>query len=205
MCITYEVGNGLYVNATNRCSNSCKFCIRNNGDGAYNSDSLWLEREPTVSEMIRSIESKGPGKYRELVFCGYGEPSYRLREIREVALYVKAHYPELTIRINTNGQSDLINGENTTELYKDAFDVVSVSLNAPTKERYFELCRPIFGIDTFDSVISFAVKVKPYVKWVLFSAVDEFLTDEELYATMKLAGELDFDIKVRGYIGPDDN
>ena len=35
--ITYKVGNGLYVNMTNRCTNACDFCIRNNGDGAYGS------------------------------------------------------------------------------------------------------------------------------------------------------------------------
>ena len=57
MCITYEVENSLYVNITNKCSNRCVFCIRNNGDGAYGSDSLWLEREPTVSEILDSISS----------------------------------------------------------------------------------------------------------------------------------------------------
>ena len=47
MTVTYEVDGGLYVNLTNRCPNRCDFCIRNNGDGAYGSDPLWLLHEPT--------------------------------------------------------------------------------------------------------------------------------------------------------------
>ena len=89
MCITYEVDGSLYVNMTNRCSNRCSFCIRNNGDGAYGSDSLWLEREPTLDETVASVLSHDLTAYRELVFCGYGEPTYRLNDAREVALAAK--------------------------------------------------------------------------------------------------------------------
>ena len=89
MCITYEVENSLYVNITNKCSNRCVFCIRNNGDTAYGSDPLWLEREPTVQEIIDSILEREVEKYSEIVFCGYGEPSFRLKEARAVALLVK--------------------------------------------------------------------------------------------------------------------
>ena len=78
MCITYEVDGNLYVNITNRCTNNCEFCIRNNGDGAYGSDSLWLEREPTKDEILASVFERDLTKYSEIVFCGYGEPTERL-------------------------------------------------------------------------------------------------------------------------------
>ena len=42
MTISYEVGNNLYLNLTNKCPCSCTFCIRQNADGAYGSDPLWL-------------------------------------------------------------------------------------------------------------------------------------------------------------------
>ena len=84
MCITYIVEDKLYVNITNKCSNRCEFCIRNNGDGAYGSDSLWLEREPTREEILGSILSRDLTVFPEIVFCGYGEPSYRLDD----AVYV---------------------------------------------------------------------------------------------------------------------
>ena len=70
MTITYVVENGLYVNMTNRCTNRCDFCIRKNGDGAYGSDSLWLEREPTKEEIWDAIVAANPTAYGEIVFCG---------------------------------------------------------------------------------------------------------------------------------------
>ena len=72
MTITYEVEDGLYINITNRCSNACSFCIRNNGNGAYGSASLWLLREPTVDEILASVFEKDLTRYKEIVFCGYG-------------------------------------------------------------------------------------------------------------------------------------
>ena len=118
MTVTYEVDSGLYVNITNRCTNRCDFCIRNNGDGAYGSDSLWLVREPTVEEILDSIFSRDLTKYSELVFCGYGEPTVRLDDMRAVALAVKEREPGMTVRVNTNGHSDLIHRGGISAVYK---------------------------------------------------------------------------------------
>ena len=71
----YRYGDNLYVNLTNRCCNDCVFCIRNNGDGIGDSGDLWLSREPSADEVIEGI--KKHGEFNELVFCGYGEPTYR--------------------------------------------------------------------------------------------------------------------------------
>ncbi len=200
MTITYEVENGLYINLTNRCSNSCTFCIRNNGDGAYGSDSLWLEREPTVEEVLESVFSKDLNKYHEIVFCGYGEPTYRLQDARAIALHIKERHPNMRIRINTNGQSDLILGTKTAPLFADAFDVVSISLNTPTAKEYVKLCRPIFKEAAFDCLLSFAKEVKQYVPSVLLSVVRQTLTEEELDACKKHASEAGVVLKIREYI-----
>ena len=40
MNISYEIGDKLYLNITNKCPCNCTFCIRHNGDGAYGSDPL---------------------------------------------------------------------------------------------------------------------------------------------------------------------
>ena len=200
MCITYEVDGVLYVNITNKCSNRCTFCIRNNGDGAYGSDSLWLEREPTVSEILNSILSREVEKYSEIVFCGYGEPSFRLREARAVALAVKEKHPTVKIRINTNGQSDLILGYDTAPFYKDAFDSVSISLNTPDPKRYVQICRPAFGINTHRTIIDFARRVKVYVPKVAFSVVRETLTEEEITECQRIADSVGVTLRVRTYI-----
>jgi TatD family-associated radical SAM protein len=201
MCITYEVGDGLYINITNRCSNSCSFCIRNNGDGAYGSDSLWLEREPTEAEILDSVFSRELAKYSEIVFCGYGEPSYRLECAVAVANKIKERFPGIKIRINTNGQSDLILGKDTAPLYGGAFDSVSISLNTSSAEKYDEMCHPVYKLKAFDAILSFAKNVKKYVQNVAFSVVREALTEDELAECIKISEKLGIPLKVRAYIG----
>ena len=159
MCITYIVEDKLYVNVTNKCSNRCEFCIRNNGDGAYGSDSLWLEREPTRDEILDSIFSRDLTVFPELVFCGYGEPTYRLDDIIYVAKAVKERYHEMKIRINTNGHSDLIQGRNTAPDYEGVIDIVSISLNTPSAERYQQICHSIYGEESFEALLRFASEV----------------------------------------------
>ena len=203
MTITYEVDSGLYINVTNRCSNSCEFCIRKNGDGAYGSDSLWLMREPTVEEICADIDKRDLSKYSEAVFCGYGEPSYRLEEIRKVALYIKKKCPTLPVRINTTGHSDLIYGCDTAPLYEGAFDTVSISLNTPNSESYVKLCHPVFKDDAFEGLKIFAKNVNNYVQNTMFSVVKETLSEEELVECEKIAKECGVTLKVRTYIPPE--
>lgn len=203
MCITYIVEGKLYVNITNKCSNRCEFCIRNNGDGAYGSDSLWLKREPSVDEILDSVFSQDLSKYPEVVFCGYGEPTYRLDEAVTVAKEIKSKYPEIIIRINTNGQSDLIHGRDTAPDYKGAFDVVSISLNSPTAVGYQKICHSIYGEGAFNSLVDFALRVKEYVPVVQLSAVKETLTDEEVELCKSLSSELGVSLRLRDYIPPE--
>lgn len=204
MCITYEVDGALYVNVTNRCSNRCDFCIRNNGDGAYGSDPLWLIREPTVDEIRDSILSRELDRYREIVFCGYGEPTYRLYDICEVVKSLRSLHDNLKIRINTNGQSDLILGENTAPLYRDIFDTVSISLNSSSSAGYIEICHPVYKEKAFPAIIAFAENVKKYVQNVAFTVVRQFLSDEELYACEKISARTGVPLRVREYIKAED-
>ncbi len=203
MCITYIVEGKLYVNITNKCSNRCEFCIRNNGDGAYGSDSLWLEREPTRDEILDSIFSHDLSAFPELVFCGYGEPSYRLDDAVYVAKRVKEKHPEIKIRINTNGQSDLILGRNTAPDYEGAFDIVSISLNTPSAERYQQICHSIYGEAAFDALLRFAGEVKHYVTTVLLSAVKETLNSEEIEQCKEICNRLGVTLRLRDYIPPE--
>ncbi len=204
MTLTYEVDGGLYINVTNRCTNACEFCIRHNGEGAYGSDSLWLLREPDAEEILASVFSRDLSRYKEIVFCGYGEPSMRLDVCREVALAIKKQYPNLPIRINTNGHSSLIYGQDTAPMYKDAFDVVSVSLNTPSADKYVEMCHPVYGKEAFTALIDFAKDVKKYVQTVLLSVVRETLSEEELDECYAIAQSCGVTLKVRTYIGPED-
>ena len=200
MTITYEVEDGLYINITNRCSNACTFCIRNNGSGAYGSDPLWLLREPTVEEILSSVFARDLTKYKEIVFCGYGEPTYRLHDARNVALKIKEKYPKMRIRMNTNGQSDLILGTRSAPLFAGAFDSIGISLNTPDAKEYVKLCHPIFGEEAFHCLIHFAKDVKAYVPEVMLSVVRQTLTEDELNACIRISEEAGVALKIREYI-----
>ena len=203
MCITYIVEGKLYVNITNKCSNRCEFCIRNNGDGAYGSDSLWLEREPSREEILDSIFFYDLSAFPELVFCGYGEPTYRLDDAVYVAKQVKERHPEIKIRINTNGQSDLILKKKTAPDFEGAFDIVSISLNTPSRERYQQICHSIFGEESFDAILAFTGEVKHFVPTVCLSAVKETLTPEEIEACKEICEKLGVTLRLRDYIPPE--
>jgi TatD family-associated radical SAM protein len=198
MTITYVVGDALYINVTNRCTNNCEFCIRKNGDGAYGSDSLWLEREPTEQEILDSVFSLDLSTYSEVVFCGYGEPSIRLDTVVSVAKKIKEKHP-MKVRINTNGHSSLYHGYNTAPEYAGAFDCVSISLNTPSSERYDEICRPRYE-GSHAAMLDFAKEVGKHVECVMLSVVKDFLTADELDECRKIADALGVYLKVRDYI-----
>ena len=196
--IAYRVGNGLYLNITNRCSNNCIFCIRRNGDGAYGSESLWLEYEPSEDEIWRAVVDADPSKYEEVVFCGYGEPTYRMDVMCSIARRIKETYGSY-VRVNTNGQSSLINLRDTAPEFS-VFDCVSVSLNAPTAEKYQKICLSRFGEGGFDAMLRFTKDVKKYSRKVVMSVVKEFLTQQEIDECISLCKSIGIEIRIRNYI-----
>lgn len=198
MTITYEGRNSIYVNITNRCPCACVFCLRHNKNHVFNSDSLWLEREPTVKEICDSIDSWNLEKYDEVVFCGYGEPTERLHDLLEVAAYIKSK-GRTKIRINTNGLSDLINGEKTAHMLKGLIDSVSISLNATNKEEYLNVVRPKFGIDSYDAMLSFAKDCTEYVPEVMMTVVDVVTSKEEQDRSREICESIGATFRVRPY------
>lgn len=200
MTITYKVKNGLYVNMTNRCPCACTFCLRQNGDGVYGSDSLWLQREPTVEEVCDSIAAWDMGKLDELVFCGYGEPTERLDDLLKVASFVKSKW-SIPIRINTNGLSDLINGRKTAPELSGLIDTVSISLNATNAQEYNELCRPKFGIGSYQAMLDFTASCVPYVPNVVMTVVDVVTTKQQQEESRRIAESLGAKLRVRAFEG----
>ena len=201
MTITYEVGDNLYINITNKCPCACTFCIRNNADGAYGSDPLWLEHEPSVNEIMNDICKRDLSKYNEIVFCGYGEPTCRLDTMLSVIRLIRggAFDMPVKIRLNTNGLSDLINERSTAGELSRAFDTISISLNAPDKEKYMAVTRPKFP-NAFESLKKFTsdcVNSRQKVK-VVMSVVD-VISPEEIEASRKLAESLGAELRVRSY------
>ncbi len=197
MTILYPVGEHLYVNLTNKCPCACTFCIRQNGDGAYGSDSLWLQHDPTLAEVKKAFEAWNLADFTELVFCGYGEPTEALEMLLLTAQYAKTLPGCPPVRLNTNGLSDLIHGKKTAYLLEGLVDTVSISLNAGTKQEYLAVTRPKWD-NAFEAMQQFAVDCKPYVKKVMFTVVD-VIPKEEIEAAQQVADSLGIPLRVRKY------
>lgn len=195
MTILYDYKESLYVNLTNQCPCACVFCIRKETDHLGDSGSLWLEHEPTIEEVKEEFEKFDLEKYDEVVFCGYGEPLVRLDEVIEIGKHIKS-ISNVKVRVNTNGLADLIHEKDTAILLKNSIDAVSISLNAPNKQRYNEVTRPKFGEISFEALLKFAKDSKEHIKEVNFSVVDE-ITEEEIEESKKLSEKLNIPLKVR--------
>ena len=199
--ITYEYGDNLYVNTTNRCNFNCDFCLRHNGHGgSIYTHNLWLTREPTKEEILADIEGRDLSKYQQLVFCGFGEPTYRLEDALWLIDELKKRGPVPPVRINTNGHANLIHGRDVTPELAGRFDVVSISLNAPTAERYCALTRPRAGEAAWEAMLDFTRKAAQVVPDVCMTIVDKGLEPGELEACQKLAQSLGARLRVRAYI-----
>ena len=190
--IVYKIRNSLYVNLTNRCTNRCVFCSRES-DPSVKGHWLRLESEPTVQQVLDEIGD--PTQYAEIVFCGFGEPMLRLDAIKEIAASVKARGG--SIRINTNGQADIISGRRVAPELDGLVDVVSVSLNSARRDQYVDICRPSHGEKAYDSMIEFIKDASKHVPKVIVTALD--FPGVDVDACRRLAGELGVEYRQRKY------
>ncbi|HEX19891.1 MAG TPA: radical SAM protein, partial [Acidiferrobacteraceae bacterium] len=74
--IAYQLHGNCYVNLTNHCTLRCQFCPKFNKQWQVQGYPLRLQQEPDITKVLRTIGA--PGQYKEVVFCGFGEPTLRL-------------------------------------------------------------------------------------------------------------------------------
>lgn len=152
--IAYSLKGNIYVNVTGACTNDCVFCPRNSFGRYIYGHNLGLVDDPTAEEMTDSVRQLAKeGGYGEIVFCGYGEPTCRLKEMLEAARELGTL--GLPRRLDTNGQGNLIHKRDIIPELEEVFERISISLNAPDRNSYERLCRPDFGGRAFDAVVEF--------------------------------------------------
>lgn len=190
-------GITCYVNSTNRCSCACTFCLRNTKE-MLESNSLWLKQEPTVEMIIDEFKKYDLNDFKEVVFCGFGEPLTRHDDLMVVARYLKEIRKDISIRVNTNGLSSITLKRDITPDFENLIDTVSISLNAPTKEEYYQLTRSRYGIDSFDYMLDFTKEAKKHVKSVILTVVD-IIGAEKIAKCQKIADDLGVKLRVRPF------
>jgi len=190
--IAYRIRNSLYLNITNRCSNRCSFCAKFD-DFTVKGHLLRLDHEPDASEVLAAVGD--PSGFNEIVFCGYGEPLLRLDLIKEVAAELKKR--GCRIRINTDGQANLVHGRNILPELAGLVDTVSVSLNAADPETYQRLCNTPFGPAGFHGVCAFLKDALRCIPEVVATAVT--VPGLDVGAVKRLAESLGVKFREREY------
>ncbi len=196
--IIYRLEGGIYFNITNKCPCSCSFCIRKKGDAVGDAKRLWHDKEPSFAEIREAIDKYDFSGAGEVVFCGYGEPTSAYENLLKTAKYMKEKYPAIKLRLNTNGLSDLINGKKTANEICGLIDVVSISLNAPTSEKYDDVTKNIYQGRAFPALIEFTKECVAAGATVYMTVVD-VIPKEDIELSREIAAECGATFRVRSY------
>ena len=191
--IVYPIRNSLYINLTNRCSCECTFCPRLRNP-VVKGHSLKLEAEPDYNESAAAVEAF-PDNFDEMVFCGFGEPTIRFDLVMRLAKRFRSRFK--SIRLDTNGHGNLINGRDITDDLAGVFNEVSISLNSSKPDEYLKINRPEYGVDAFAAMKEFikACRIKGLrvtASIVGFPGADEKGAEE-------LSRELGVNFRIRKY------
>jgi len=193
MTIFYKLENKLYVNITNDCPCDCTFCIRNSYDGVGDATSLWLPHPPTLHEIFTAFDRQDLSDVDEIVFCGYGEPLARGKEIAVITAYLRSK-TSLPFRLNTNGLAVLLFSCFDFDSLA-AFETVSVSLNADDADEYVRLVQPVFGKESYQAVLDFIKKARQHT--TVIATVVDVLAPERIENCRELTTALGVLFRVR--------
>ncbi len=196
--IVYRLRNGVYLNITNKCPCRCAFCIRSQGDAVGEAKRLWFEKEPTINEIKAAIDEFDFTDVKEVVFCGYGEPTNAYDNLIESAKYIRKVLPDIKIRLNTNGLSDLINGKPTAKELCSVLDSISVSLNDTTSEKYDKITRNIYPGRAFGAMLDFTKECVKYCDDVRMTVVD-VIPAEDIEVSKKICEDCGAKFRVRSF------
>ncbi|MEW6116380.1 MAG: TatD family hydrolase [Nitrospirota bacterium] len=187
--IAYKIRDSLYLNVTNRCTSKCVFCVRFSSD-FVKGHNLRLEKEPTEEELKQAIGD--PRRYKEVVFCGYGEPLLRLDLIKSLASWIKEKGGR--VRINTNGHGNIIHKRNVLPELQGLVDSLSVSLDAQDEGTYNKVCKPVFA-NAFTEVVNFIREATKYIPDVQATVVA--MDGVDIEKCRALTDELGVKLRVR--------
>lgn len=196
--IIYTLEGGTYFNITNKCPCNCAFCIRSKGEAVGDAKRLWHDVEPIFDDIKKAVDNYDFTNVDEVIFCGYGEPTNAYENLIETAKYLKQIKPSLKLRLNTNGLSDLINEKPTAKEICSVIDIVSISLNDPTSEKYDKITRNIFPGKAFDAMIKFTKECVQYCDNVVMTVVD-VISEEDIEKSRQVCEECGAKFRVRSF------
>lgn len=191
---SYKYGKNLYLNITNRCMMACPYCIKHKWAGKFRGNSLKLDKEPTVQQVINSIGDCT--KYNEIIFCGYGDALIRLNEVIEISKWLKTN--KVMVRINTAGLANRYYNKNILPQLKGLIDVISISLNGSNPQEHNKLNNPMFKEESFNEILNFAKLAKYDIPSVVITAVE--LPELDVSKVKEIAKTIGVHFRARPYL-----
>lgn len=179
--LAYLLDGKVYINLTNKCTNDCLFCIRTLKDDVCGAN-LWIDESAVTTDAVVEQLEKVRSNEKDIVFCGYGEPTLKLEVLKEVAKYIKENYKDVKIRLNTNGHANFVYKRNIVPELVGLIDEISVSLNASDEKTYKEITKPNI---VCDNVLE---EVKDFIKKSVEAGIET--------TTSVVSGYKDYDIGV---------
>lgn len=189
--LSYTIGNKLYLNITDRCTLVCGFCPKTQGSHQVHAYDLGLSARPEYAAIIAAIGE--PTAYEEVVFCGFGEPTLRLKVLLQVARYIKEKGGR--VRLNTDGLANLVNKRDVLPEMEGLIDAVSVSMNAHTEALYRQHCAPQLQ-GAWPAMLDFLSRAPAYIPEVTATAIDG-LAGVDIKACEKMAAEMGVRFRAR--------
>lgn len=189
--LAYELHGNCYLNITSRCTLRCAFCPKYNRTWEVQEFDLRLDRDPSAEEVLAAVGD--PARYKEIVFCGLGEPTQRLDVLLAVAKELKAKGAR--IRINTDGLANRVHGRDVTPEMAPVVDAVSISLNAHDEATYERHTRPKVP-GCFAALLDFARRAKAAGIAVTLTAIDG-LEGVDIAACERIAADLGVEFRRR--------
>lgn len=179
--LAYSIGNNLYLNVTDRCTLRCAFCPKHSAQPQVRGYDLSLKSRPELRELAAAVGD--PRAYREVVFCGFGEPTLRLKLVLQLSDYIRSRHGR--VRINTDGLANLVHKRNILPRLAGRVDALSVSMNAHDEAVYNRHCRPQLG-GSYQAMLAFLEEAPRHVAEVTATAI-EGLEEVDIDACRRLA------------------
>ena len=196
--LVYRHQGGLYVNFTSKCPTACRFCIKFSWDYKYRGYDLKLPGEPSVEDVLAAAPADLSG-LDEVIFCGYGESTYRLKDMEALTKAFRARGAK-RVRLNTVGLGNLINGRDIAPDLARFLDAVSISLNTVDPAKYNEIMRPLpqFREKGLASVLDFIASCAKHMPETVVTSVEG--TAEDAAAVRRAAEERGAVFRLRPFL-----
>ncbi|TCK19127.1 TatD family-associated radical SAM protein [Thiogranum longum] len=165
--LAYTIGDKRYLNITDRCTLRCTFCPKYCTLPRVHEFDLSLAQRPETDDVINALGN--PADYREVVFCGFGEPTLRLGPLLEIATHIKLHRGR--VRVNTDGLANLVHKRNVLPELVGKIDALSVSMNTQNETLYQQHCQPALA-GSFQAMLDFLELAPDYIESVTATAID---------------------------------